>query len=56
MSAAPEMLHTGVYLRFFILGEAETERLLTIVRASGAALVYACSPVACGVLEAAPQP
>lgn len=40
----------------FILGEAETERLLAIVRASGAALVYARSPVAYGVLEAAPPP
>lgn len=56
MSATREMMHTGVYLRFFILGEAETERLLTFVRASGAALVYARSPVAYGVLEAAPQP
>ncbi|MCE5232103.1 MAG: DUF190 domain-containing protein [Mizugakiibacter sp.] len=39
----------------FILREPEAERLLEIVRDSGAALVYARAPTAFGVLEPAPR-
>ena len=40
----------------FILGEAGAERLLSLVRASGAVLVYARSPVDYGVLESSSPP